>query len=115
MSVGPTPTEVSSTTLTVSKNAQQFHPLTTAMEKVGQIGASALLVVFPSRSLTLFLLADDVFSTDSWDKESPISCGFFTVKAGEPFTYTCASSYRCVKREVVLTAFLLVEQMATTS
>jgi hypothetical protein len=43
MSVGSTPTEVSSTTLTVSKNAQQFHPLSTAMEKVGQIGALPFL------------------------------------------------------------------------
>ncbi|GAA5872312.1 hypothetical protein JCM5296_001015 [Sporobolomyces johnsonii] len=58
---------ISSTTLTVSKNAMQLHPLSTPMATVGQI--------------------DDVFSTH-WDTEKPMSCGIFTVKAGEPFTYT---------------------------
>ncbi|GAA5941653.1 hypothetical protein JCM3775_003622 [Rhodotorula graminis] len=61
----------SPTTLSVCKNAQQLHPLSTPMgepgKEVGQI--------------------DDVFSTH-WEKEKPISCGFFTVKAGTPFTYT---------------------------
>lgn len=69
MSIG----EVNSpTTLSVCKNAQQLHPLSTPLgepgKEVGQI--------------------DDVFSTH-WEKEKPISCGFFTVKAGTPFTYTC--------------------------
>ncbi|GAA6019630.1 hypothetical protein JCM10207_006948 [Rhodosporidiobolus poonsookiae] len=68
MSVGAETPKANPTTLTVSKNAMQLHPLVTPMEKVGQI--------------------DDVFSTDSWDSEKPISAGFFTVKAGEPFTYT---------------------------
>ena len=61
----------SPTILSVVKNAMQLPPLSTPMgepgKEVGQI--------------------DDVFSTH-WEKEKPISCGFFTVKAGTPFTYT---------------------------
>ncbi|GAA5827485.1 hypothetical protein JCM11251_003832 [Rhodosporidiobolus azoricus] len=70
MSVGAESPKNPSDTLAVVKNAMQLHPLSTPMgdkEMIGQI--------------------DDVFSTH-WEKDSPISAGFFTVKAGEPFTYT---------------------------
>ncbi|GAA5849186.1 hypothetical protein JCM8547_006472 [Rhodosporidiobolus lusitaniae] len=67
MSVGTDAPEISSTTLTVSKNAQQLHKLSTPLGEIGQI--------------------DDVFST-TWEKDSPISCGFFTVSAGNSFEYT---------------------------
>ncbi|BGP17509.1 hypothetical protein JCM10213_008243 [Rhodosporidiobolus nylandii] len=67
MSVGSEAPSNPSDTLAVYKNAMQLKDLVTPMEAVGQI--------------------DDVFSTH-WEQDKPISCGFFTVKAGEPFTYT---------------------------
>ncbi|GAA5905785.1 hypothetical protein JCM8208_000898 [Rhodotorula glutinis] len=82
----------SPTTLSVVKNAMQLHPLATPMgepgKEVGQI--------------------DDVFSTH-WEKDSPISCGFFTVKAGTPFTYT----YGYSELKLVVEGTLILED--TTS
>ncbi|GAA5839588.1 hypothetical protein JCM9279_005992 [Rhodotorula babjevae] len=78
----------SPTTLSVVKNAMQLHPLSTPMgepgKEVGQI--------------------DDVFSTH-WEKEKPISCGLFTVKAGTPFTYT----YTYNEAKIIVEGTLVLE------
>ncbi|GAA6036707.1 hypothetical protein JCM8097_003439 [Rhodosporidiobolus ruineniae] len=66
MSIGEA-TSNPSNTLAVVKNAQTLHPLSTPLGKIG--------------------LIDDVYTTH-WEQEKPISAGFFTVSAGEPFSYT---------------------------